>query len=267
MDTTSLLREDKAMLAARPVLIVEDDDALRQVLADQVASGGLFSSTEAATLDEANRHLAAPEARCDAIILDITLPDGDGRDFCAKIRRQGHMMPIIMLTGATDEDDVVSGLNAGANDYIVKPFRANELLARLQAQLRRFDTSEAAVFTIGPYTFRPGVKLLVGTDTKQRIRLTSKEADILKFFYRHANHAVSRQALLDEVWGYTAGVTTHTLETHIYRLRQKIESDPTNCRLIMTAPGGYRLDPASSRAVTNPPEGRSFRSCPSLLGP
>jgi len=152
-------------------------------------------------------------------------------------------MPIIMLTGATAEDDIVSGLNAGANDYILKPFRTNELLARVQAQLRRFDTSEAAVFTIGPYTFRPTAKLLVRTDTKQRIRLTSKEADILKFLYRHANHDVSRQVLLDEVWGYNAGVTSHTAETHIYRLRQKIESDPTRFRLLTTTPGGYRLDP------------------------
>ena len=172
------------------------------------------------------RYLGAAEARFDSIILDINLPDGDGRDFCAKIRRQGHTMPIIMLTGASDEDDVVSGLNAGANDYIAKPFRVNELLARLQAQLRLFDTSEDAVFTIGPYTFRPAAKLLIGADKKQRIRLTAKEVDILKFLYRHANRVVSRQILLDEVWGYNAGVTTHTLETHVYRLRQKIESRP-----------------------------------------
>jgi DNA-binding response OmpR family regulator len=231
------------MSSARPILIVEDDDALRQVLADQVSSSGIFSSVEAATLDEASRFLGAPEARFDSIILDVNLPDGDGRDFCAKIRRQGHNMPIIMLTGSVAENDVVSGLNAGANDYIAKPFRVNELLARLQAQLRLFDTSEDAVFTIGPYTFRPAAKLLLGADKKQRIRLTAKEVDILKFLYRHANRVVSRQVLLDEVWGYNAGVTTHTLETHVYRLRQKIESDPTNCRLLMTAPGGYRLDP------------------------
>ncbi|MEA2774875.1 MAG: hypothetical protein QOF90_281 [Acetobacteraceae bacterium] len=231
------------MSSARPILIVEDDDALRQVLADQVSSSGIFSSVEAATLDEASRFLGAPEARFDSIILDVNLPDGDGRDFCAKIRRQGHNMPIIMLTGASEENDIVSGLNAGANDYIAKPFRVNELLARLHAQLRLFDTSEDAVFTIGPYTFRPAAKLLLGADKKQRIRLTAKEVDILKFLYRHANRVVSRQVLLDEVWGYNAGVTTHTLETHVYRLRQKIESDPTNCRLLMTAPGGYRLDP------------------------
>src|SRR5471030_873707 len=237
------LVEGNIMSSARPILIVEDDDALRQVLADQICSSGVFSSVEAATLDEASKYLGASEARFDSIILDINLPDGDGRDFCAQIRTQGHTMPIIMLTGASDEGDVVSGLNAGANDYIAKPFRVNELLARLQAQLRQFDTSEDAVFTIGPYTFRPAAKLLLGADKKQRIRLTAKEVDILKFLYRHANRVVSRQVLLDEVWGYNAGVTTHTLETHVYRLRQKIESDPTNCRLLMTAPGGYRLDP------------------------
>jgi DNA-binding response OmpR family regulator len=230
-------------MSARPILIVEDDDALRPVLADQVSSGGAFHSTSAATLAEAGHHLAAPEARFDAIILDINLPDGDGRDFCAQIRKQGHMMPIIMLTGATAEDDIVSGLNAGANDYLVKPFRANELLARVQAQLRLFDTSENAVFTIGPYTFRPAAKLLIRTNTKQRIHLTAKEVEVLKFFHRHANRDVSRQVLMDEVWGYNAGVTSHTLETHIYRLRQKMEIDPTNCRMLMSAPGGYRLDP------------------------
>jgi DNA-binding response OmpR family regulator len=234
------------MSAARPVLIVEDDDALRQVLADQVASSGLFQSVEAASLDEASRYLGAAEARFDSIILDINLPDGDGRDFCAKVRKQGHTMPIIMLTGASEESDVVSGLDAGANDYIAKPFRVNELMARLQAQLRLFDTSEDAVFTIGSYTFRPAAKLLIGQDKKQRIRLTAKEVDILKFLYRHASHVVSRQVLLDEVWGYNANVTTHTLETHIYRLRQKIEADPTNCQLLLTAPGGYRLNPTAN---------------------
>src|ERR1700712_3400678 len=105
-------------MSARPILIVEDDDALRAVLADQVASGGAFHSTGAATLAERRHHLAAPDARFDAIILDINLPDGDGRDFCAQIRKQGHMMPIILLTGATAEDDIVSGFKAGANDYI-----------------------------------------------------------------------------------------------------------------------------------------------------
>jgi len=229
------------MSAMRPVLIVEDDDALRHVLAEQVASSGMFQSFEAASLDEASRYLGAPEARFDSIILDLNLPDGNGRDFCARIRKEGHTIPIIMLTGAADEGDVVSGLHAGANDYIAKPFRVNELLARLEAQLRTFDICDDAVFTIGRYTFRPGAKLLLGPD-KKRLRLTAKEVEILKFLYRNANRVVSRQVLLDEVWGYNASVTTHTLETHIYRLRQKIEVDPANCRMLLTAPGGYRLD-------------------------
>jgi DNA-binding response OmpR family regulator len=230
------------MLSTRPILVVEDDSALRQVLADQFAFSGLFHAIEAASLGEASRHLGTADARFDCIVLDINLPDGDGRDFCARIRKQGHAIPVIMLTGASDEDAVVSGLNAGANDYLAKPFRANELLARLQAQLRLFDTSEDAVFTIGPYTFRPAAKLLIGADKKQRLHLTAKEAGVLKFLYRDANRVVSRQELLDGVWGYNAGVTTHTLETHVYRLRQKIEADPANPRLLMTAPGGYQLN-------------------------
>jgi DNA-binding response OmpR family regulator len=236
------------MPATRPILIVEDDDALRQVLADLLASTGLFHAIEAATLSEASQCLAAADVRFDSIILDISLPDGDGRDFCARIRKQGHRMPIIMLTGAADEDDVVSGLDAGANDYLVKPFRGNELLARLQTQLRLFGTSEDAVFTIGPYTFRPGAKLLIGADKKQRLRLTAKEVDILKFLYRNADRVVLRRELLDEVWGYNAAVTTHTLETHVYRLRQKIEADPADPRLLLTAPGGYQLDLTSTEA-------------------
>src|ERR1700744_341558 len=194
------------MSSARPILIVEDDDALRQVLADHITSSGVFESYEAASLDEASRHLSTADARFDSIILDVGLPDGDGRDFCALVRKQGHTMPIIMLTGAAEEGDVVSGLNAGANDYIAKPFRANELLARLQAQLRLFDTSEDATFTIGPYTFRPAAKLLIGSDKKQRLRLTAKEVDLLKFLYRHANRVATREMLLDQVWGYNAGV-------------------------------------------------------------
>ena len=145
--------------------------------------------------------------------------------------------------GSDDEADIVRGLDAGANDYIAKPFRLGELLARLRAQLRIFENSEDAVFVIGPYTFRPSAKLLQEPQRNRRIRLTEKEAAILKFLYRAGTKPVARQILLNEVWGYNAAVTTHTLETHIYRLRQKIEPDPTNARLLVTEGGGYRLDP------------------------
>jgi DNA-binding response OmpR family regulator len=232
------------MSTARPILIVEDDDTLRQVLIEHLAADSALLPTGAATLGEAAQLLGAAEARFDAVVLDVNLPDGYGRDFCARLRQGGHNMPIIMLTGTSEETDVVRGLNAGANDYISKPFRAKELLARLHTQFRLFDNSMDAVFTIGAYTFRPSAKLLANPREKKRIRLTNKEVELLKFLRQTSNRIVSRQTLLDEVWGYNTGVTTHTLETHIYRLRQKIEPDPTACRLLITMPGGYQLNPS-----------------------
>ena len=231
------------MTGERPILIVDDDEALRATLAEQLTMDGEFLVVEAASMAEAEAALIARDGRFDAILLDITLPDGDGRDLCAKLRRSGTKIPIIMLTGADDESDVVRGLDSGANDYIAKPFRLAELLARIRAQLRTFENSEDAVFTIGPYTFRPSAKLLQEPTRNKRIRLTEKEAAILKFLYRAGTKPVARQVLLNEVWGYNAAVTTHTLETHIYRLRQKIEPDPTNSKLLLTEGGGYRLDP------------------------
>ena len=231
------------MSSERPILIVDDDPDLRQMLAEQLALDGEFVAVGAGTLAEAERHLADPDARFDAVLLDVAMPDGDGRDFCVRLRRQGHKMPILMLTGSDAERDVVRGLESGANDYVAKPFRLAELLARLRAQLRTFENSEDAAFAIGPYTFRPSAKLLADPTRNRRIRLTEKEAAILKFLYRAGGRPVARQVLLGEVWGYNAAVTTHTLETHIYRLRQKIEPDPGHARLLLTEGGGYRLDP------------------------
>jgi DNA-binding response OmpR family regulator len=227
----------------RPILIIDDDSTLREMLVEQLEVDGEFTAAEAGTISEAEAMVTARDARFDALILDVTLPDGDGRDLCANLRRAGLRMPIIMLTGSDEEADVVRGLDAGANDYIAKPFRLAELLARLRAQVRIFENSEDAVFTIGPYTFRPSAKLLQEPVKNRRIRLTEKEAAILKFLYRAGTRPVARQVLLNEVWGYNANVTTHTLETHIYRLRQKIEPDPGNARLLVTEGGGYRLDP------------------------
>ena len=230
------------MAGDRPILVVDDDRTLCAMLLEQLAVDGEFSAEGAASIAEAEAALAG-RSRFDAVILDVTLPDGDGRDLCVRLRRQGLKVPIIMLTGSDDEADVVRGLDSGANDYIAKPFRLAELLARLRAQLRIFENSEDAVFTIGPYTFRPAAKMLQEPVKNKRIRLTEKEAAILKYLYRAGATAVPRQVLLNEVWGYNANVTTHTLETHIYRLRQKIEPDPSAARLLITEGGGYRLDP------------------------
>lgn len=238
------------MSGERPILVVDDDHALRATLVEQLTIDGEFSVVEAATLREAEERLAAKDARFDAVILDVGLPDGDGRDYCARLRRQGLKVPIIMLTGSDSEHDVVRGLDSGANDYIAKPFKLSVLVARLRAHLRNFENSEDAVFIIGPYTFRPSAKLLQEPARNRRIRLTEKEAAILKFLYRSGTRPVARQVLLNEVWGYNAAVTTHTLETHIYRLRQKIEPDPSNARLLVTEGGGYRLAPDGMPAVT-----------------
>jgi DNA-binding response OmpR family regulator len=230
------------MPALRQILIVEDDAALRATMAEQILLGGEFTADEAESAAEAETKLASKDARYDAILLDIGLPDTDGRDFCAKLRRDGRQMPVIMVTGADGEQDVVRGLDAGANDYLAKPFRLPELLARVRAQLRVFDNSEDATFLIGPYVFRPSVKLLLEPVRNRKVRLTDKECSILKYLYRAGGKAVQRQVLLNEVWGYSSAVTTHTLETHVYRLRQKIEADPSQPRLLLTEHGAYKLD-------------------------
>jgi DNA-binding response OmpR family regulator len=235
-------------VSARPILIVEDDPALRATLAEQLIADGSFLPVEAASAADAAAKLSAVDAHYDAILLDVGLPDGDGCELCAKLRQDGMKMPVIMLTGADGEQDVVRGLNAGANDYIAKPFRMHELLARLRAQLRVFDNSEDAVFTIGPYMFRPSARLLLEPARNRKVRLTDKETKILKFLYRAGGRPVPRQILLNEVWGYNSAVDTHTLETHIYRLRQKIEPEPLRMRLLLTAGGGYRLDAAAAEA-------------------
>ncbi|GLR67953.1 DNA-binding response regulator [Acidocella aquatica] len=238
------------MASEHPILVVDDDTALRTVLVEQLVQNGEFEPTEAESLAQAELKLNEAHARFDVILLDVSLPDGDGRDYCKMLRARGIKTPIIMLTGHMEEGDVVSGLDAGANDYIAKPFRLNELLARMRAQMRAFEGSEDAVFTIGPYIFRPSAKQLQDPERNKKIRLTDKESAILKFLYRAAGKSVSRHVLLNEVWGYNAAVTTHTLETHIYRLRQKIESDPAISRLLLTEGGGYRLNADGGVAVS-----------------
>ncbi|MDJ0934129.1 MAG: response regulator transcription factor [Kiloniellales bacterium] len=225
----------------KKILLVDDDEALRQSLSEQLRLHEEFSTVEAGNGGDGLE--IAKQEYFDAILLDVGLPDMDGREVCRLMRRNGVKSPIIMLTAAESDADTILGLDAGANDYVTKPFKLGVLLARLRAQLRQHEQSEDAVFTIGPYTFRPSAKLLVHGETKKKIRLTEKETAILKYLYRTGNKVVGRDTLLGEVWGYNASVTTHTLETHVYRLRQKIERDPSNAAILVTEPGGYRLAP------------------------
>lgn len=229
------------MTKGKKILLVDDDAALRAVLAEQLDLYDGFVTTAAASGAEGLEK--AKGALYDAILLDVALPDADGRDICRLMRRQGVRAPIIMLTGADTDADAILGLDSGANDYVTKPFRINVLLARLRAHLRQHERSEDAVLQIGPYEFQPAAKMLVEKGGKKKVRLTEKETSILKYLYRAGARAVGRDQLLGEVWGYNAGVTTHTLETHIYRLRQKIEKDPANAAILVTDKGGYRLQP------------------------
>ncbi len=226
------------MSQIRKILVVDDDDELRGMLAEQLAMHEEFSVLQAET---ATKALASARAdQPDMMIVDVGLPDMDGREAVKILRKEGYKSPILMLTGQTSDADVVLGLDSGANDYISKPFRFAVLLARIRAQMRQYDASNDAVFQIGPYTFRPGAKMLL-TEAGKKIRLTEKETAIIRFLHKAKSQVVTRDILLREVWGYNANVTTHTLETHIYRLRQKIENDPSNARTLVTEAGGYRL--------------------------
>ncbi|WP_112320561.1 response regulator transcription factor [Oceanibium sediminis] len=226
------------MSNVKRILMVDDDEDLREALADQLVLTEEFDVFEAG--DGAGGLEKAKEGHYDLVILDVGLPDMDGRELCRLMRKQGVKCPILMLTGHNTDADTILGLDAGANDYVAKPFKFPVLLARIRAQLRQHEQSEDAVFNIGPYTFKPAVKMLID-DADKKIRLTEKETNILKYLYRAESGVVARDTLLHEVWGYNAGVTTHTLETHIYRLRQKIEPDPSNARILVTESGGYRL--------------------------
>jgi DNA-binding response OmpR family regulator len=226
------------MAVAKRILLVDDDADLREALAEQLMAIDDFDVYEAET-GQAGVERARTEMH-DLVILDVGLPDMDGREVCREMRRAGVKSPIVMLTGQDSDVDTIQGLEAGANDYVTKPFKFPVLLARIRAQLRQHEQSEDAVFAVGPYSFRPGTKTLVD-DADRKVRLTEKETNILKFLYRAGGKTVERETLLREVWGYNVGVTTHTLETHIYRLRQKIERDPSNARILLTDPGGYRL--------------------------
>ena len=228
------------MINARKILIVDDDAELRDALVEQLA---LHEEFTASAVDTGSKGVQEAKAgQVDLVIMDVGLPDIDGREAVRILRKNGFKAPIIMLTGHDTDSDTILGLESGANDYITKPFRFAVLLARIRAQLRQHEASEDAVFSIGPYTFRPSAKLLL-SPKGNKVRLTEKETAILRYLYRAGQRPVSRETLLQEVWGYNSGVTTHTLETHIYRLRQKVEKDAATPAILVTEAGGYKLVP------------------------
>jgi len=228
----------KDAVSSSRLLIVDDDAYLRAILRQHLAAEGFNDVFEAGIFADLDNALSY--ANPDLILLDIQMPDGNGIDICQRLRRNGFAKPIVMLTAKGAEGDIVLGLEAGANDYITKPLRLGELVVRIRTQLRQFRALDDARFEIGNLSFVPANKMLheIGSDRTQA--LTEKEATILKFLYRAFPNDVTKDELLAEVWGFRNGVSTHTLETHIYRLRQKI-SRLTKKQLILTIEKGYRL--------------------------
>ena len=175
------------MSTLKKILLIDDDPDLREALADQLVLTEEFDVFEAE--NGADGVTRAKDQLHDLVILDVGLPDMDGREVCRLLRKGGVRCPVIMLTGHDSDSDTILGLDAGANDYITKPFKFPVLLARIRAQLRQHEQSEDAVFSIGPYTFRPSVKMLTDEEGK-KIRLTEKETNILKFLYRANDQVV-----------------------------------------------------------------------------
>ena len=230
------------MTTARRILIVDDDEELRETLKDQLVLHDEFEVLTAGTASK-GMELAKGD-HFDLLVYDVSLPDMDGRE-AVRAPAQGRLQ---------DADRHADGQRLRCRHRSSASMPAptttsrsrsssRVLLARIRAQLRQHEQSEDAVFAIGPYTFKPASKLLHRREGRARSGSTEKETSILKYLYRAGDKVVSREMLLHEVWGYNAGVTTHTLETHIYRLRQKIEKDPRSAELLVTETGGYKLVP------------------------
>ena len=229
------------MAGARRVLLFGADAGLRAALAEQLEHGGAFAVE--ATGDAARALEAARTGRRDAIVLDAGPPDPGAPELCRRMRALGVAAPILVLAGAgaAGEKDAGACLDAGADERLAKPFRVAALRDRLRALRRRAPGGGGTAGAIGPWEFRRGARLLRDAGNGREVRLTEKEAAILERLRRAGGRAVPREVLLDEVWGYSAGAATHTLETHVWRLRRKIEADPSNAALLLTEAGGYRL--------------------------
>lgn len=227
------------MLSQARLLVVDDDDHLRAVLLDQLRREGVGFLAECDRAEQVFEKIAS--FRPDLILLDIQLPDGNGYDICVQLRQTGFTRPILMLTGQNEEAHIIEGLESGANDYIAKPMRMGELLARIRTHLRAFQASDDVRFDIVGLDFIPANRTLSQQDGGQKAVLTEKETMILKNLVRAWPEGIDKSDLLSEVWGYQSGLSTHTLETHIYRLRQKI-ARLTDLPVIRTTGSGYSLE-------------------------
>ena len=220
------------------ILLVDDDNYLRSVLSSQLRKKGIMAVAEASRASEVFEQIET--FKPDLVLLDMELPDGNGLDICQRLRAHGFQKPIIMLTGQMDEADIVEGFDKGVSDYIAKPMRFSELFSLVCAQLRQYKASDDVRFVTQEFEFQPNKKTLTCLDTHRIIVLTEKETMMLKKLFQSWPETISKESLLSEVWGYQNMLATHTLETHIYRLRKKIAGF-TEAPLVETTQGGYRL--------------------------
>jgi two-component system, OmpR family, alkaline phosphatase synthesis response regulator PhoP len=226
------------------ILIVEDERELCLTLADRFENEGY---KVAFAHDEHSGIIRVSEDAYDLIILDIMLPLGSGLDLCVRMRRMGVLTPVLFLTARSHVAEKVAGFKAGGDDYLTKPFDSLELMARVEALLRRGAASETAGGAEGEYQFGPvtlDVLRKKVTLNGQAVTLTSREFQLLRYLAERSGKTVSREELLEEVWGDLSGNITRTVDMHVAGLRQKLESNPRRPELILTEPGaGYRFQP------------------------
>ena len=221
------------------ILLINNDKDLGEALAFQLPLGGKYQIVE--TNDETSALAQINNNFCDLVIINSQSSALREYDLTKNLRLAGYKKPIIILIKQNSNLDIPGDQNHKVDEHIIKPFRYPVLLKSIETQLHKFKKSENTQYSIGNYAFKPNSKILESNESRS-IRLTEKENNILKFLYKNSGNTVSRETLLYEVWGYNSKVTTHTLETHIYRLRQKIEDDPSNACFLITEPGGYKLN-------------------------
>ena len=224
------------------ILLVEDEEALRMTLGDLLRNDGY--TVEYATDGDEGFHKAT-HLPFDLIVLDVMLPGRNGFVVCRDIRQAGLITPILMLTARGQTADKVSGLKIGADDYVTKPFNTQELLARIEALLRRAPSrpdSDAGFYQFG--TVRVDRRGTEVTRDGSVVNLSAREFQLLRYFIDHPGATLSRDELLTQVWGYSANVFTRTVDMHVASLRQKLEADPKQPRFILTMQGlGYKFKP------------------------
>jgi two-component system alkaline phosphatase synthesis response regulator PhoP len=229
------------MMARRTVLVVEDDPSIRRGIADTLQAGG-FAALESDDGDDALQ--AALTRDPDLVLLDIMLPGRDGFDVLEELRKARPALPVIMVTAKGDEQDRVRGLKGGADDYVVKPFSAMELLARVEAVLRRSAERPKTVGKLDLETCQVDLEQRAVTFPDGEVReISTKEAELLQYLAGYRGKAIGRDELLQRVWGLDPrGVTTRTIDMHIARLREKLGDDPAEATIIKTVRGkGYLL--------------------------